>query len=199
MNIVETLQKALQNQDWQLVEKAYNQLGGTLTFTNMVNTYATPSKEIVDQESPKKRGRPKGSKNKKTLKEEDLVVTGNQVAKVLPAPGVNDDFTVVREHKNPEQPDGRREARLEPFRPPTGPNKFNPSITIEEVDRNYHKINDQIKPVQRTRPPVQSTVELFCNDCNKTVTVPVYSSLNKDTNRCEYAAAKQRHKCPYAK
>jgi len=70
-------------------------------------------------------------------------------------------------------------------------NKFDPGLDTDEED-GYDAINDNIKPVERTRKPHQD-VSVFCQDCQKTITVN--PQFKREPYFCEFIKLGQ--KCPY--
>lgn len=86
-----------------------------------------------------------------------------------------EDFRVVR----PEKKNTSIKA--------TGKNLFDPGIKVE-LDPAMEKINDNIKPSPRLRPPAK-LVEVFCADCGKPSEVS--PSLAKSNFRCDNCLLKK--------
>lgn len=203
MNIIDALGEALDNRDWKIVARVFAYLEDTAnqprTNTEIVTNgtvWLAPEPEVVAEEQPKKkRGRPKKirevvepqSRPEFEHKEEMIVNPSNSLETMFSA-------NFGQQQRVEGQP---RAARLESFRAPTGPNKFDPNITTSE-DPNI-KVNDNVTPIPRTRNKVEAiSKEVYCADCQTSVCVPTTSELLRENGRCEYATARRVQKCPFA-
>ena len=70
-------------------------------------------------------------------------------------------------------------------------NKFDPGLDADEED-GYDTINDNVKPVERTRKP-HKNVDVFCQDCKQTISVN--PQFKREPYFCEFIKLGQ--KCPY--
>ena len=69
-------------------------------------------------------------------------------------------------------------------------NNFDPGLDADEED-GYDLINDNVKPVERTRSP-HKNVTVFCQDCQKNI--EVNPQFKRDPYFCEFIKLGQ--KCP---
>ena len=69
-------------------------------------------------------------------------------------------------------------------------NNFDPGLDTDEED-GYDLINDNVKPVERTRSP-HKNVTVFCQDCQKNI--EVNPQFKRDPYFCEFIKLGQ--KCP---
>ena len=69
-------------------------------------------------------------------------------------------------------------------------NNFNPGLDADEED-GYDLINDNVKPVERTRSP-HKNVTVFCQDCQKNI--EINPQFKRDPYFCEFIKLGQ--KCP---
>ena len=69
-------------------------------------------------------------------------------------------------------------------------NNFDPGLDTDEED-GYDLINDNVKPVERTRSP-HKNVTVFCQDCQKNIEVD--PQFKRDPYFCEFIKLGQ--KCP---
>jgi len=72
-------------------------------------------------------------------------------------------------------------------------NNFDPGIDEDKED-SYNTINDDIKPVERTRRP-HKDVEVFCQDCKQNITI--HPQFKRDPYYCDLIKLGQ--KCPNSK
>lgn len=86
-----------------------------------------------------------------------------------------------------------------------GTNLFNPAEYGDVADEDPNKtINDQVKPIPRTRPPVTEKPTVECSDCKKTIQLsPIEAerifapgSLYRETGKYECALLKCGQSCP---
>ena len=69
-------------------------------------------------------------------------------------------------------------------------NNFDPGLDTDEED-GYDLINDNVKPVERTRSP-HKNVTVFCQDCQKNI--EINPQFKRDPYFCEFIKLGQ--KCP---
>ena len=69
-------------------------------------------------------------------------------------------------------------------------NNFDPGLDADEED-GYDLINDNVKPVERTRSP-HKNITVFCQDCQKNI--EVNPQFKRDPYFCEFIKLGQ--KCP---
>ena len=69
-------------------------------------------------------------------------------------------------------------------------NNFNPGLDADEED-GYDLINDNVKPVERTRSP-HKNITVFCQDCQKNI--EINPQFKRDPYFCEFIKLGQ--KCP---
>ena len=69
-------------------------------------------------------------------------------------------------------------------------NNFDPGLDADEED-GYDLINDNVKPVERTRSP-HKNVTVFCQDCQKNI--EINPQFKRDPYFCEFIKLGQ--KCP---
>ena len=69
-------------------------------------------------------------------------------------------------------------------------NNFDPGLDTDEED-GYDLINDNVKPVERTRSP-HKNITVFCQDCQKNI--EVNPQFKRDPYFCEFIKLGQ--KCP---
>lgn len=190
MNIVSILKNAILEQDWIQVQEAYSLLGGEILVQTPVEDSSIDQRTLnavyegSGEEPPKKRrGRPKKA------------ILAAIPQQSIPNPP-QDPFKMVRNQPTIKDEKGSP-AKMEPFRLPEGPNKFDPKTTVEESDLAYNRVNDKVTRTPRTRGTVVQNRDVFCKDCSLTVSIPSHSSMNLELGRCEYAAVGKRESCPY--
>ena len=69
-------------------------------------------------------------------------------------------------------------------------NNFDPGLDADEED-GYDLINDNVKPVERTRSP-HKNITVFCQDCQKNI--EINPQFKRDPYFCEFIKLGQ--KCP---
>jgi hypothetical protein len=69
-------------------------------------------------------------------------------------------------------------------------NNFDPGLDTDEED-GYDLINDNVKPVERTRSP-HKNITVFCQDCQKNI--EINPQFKRDPYFCEFIKLGQ--KCP---
>lgn len=167
-SVLDILEEALVTQNWDLVKQGMELLGYPLRYSSADQFNILPSHEIKFVTE----GISKGGQNIEEM--------GNRPP---PPRGSNeyDDFKVDR------QPKGDKSARV------VGVNLFNPTAFASlDEDEGYDRINDQVPPTPRTRPPAVAEVPVYCEDCNKTVNI--HPQFKKVPFHCEYTKLGQ--KCP---
>ncbi len=164
------LEEAIDNKDWTLVCNVYSELTGE------IKEIEDDKVEIVDANSFSKEFlsalRKELEQGKKT--EPKKKVAKKQIKKTVEVKK-SDDFTIDRKRKS------RKPVTS------AGNNKFE---TMTEIiaeagrDNGYDKINDSVKPSERTRRPFTNK-RISCLECSKSVEVhPMFVKENYVCDNC---------------
>jgi hypothetical protein len=156
------LEEAIDKKDWNLVCQVFSELTGeekTVKDDKDTNSF---SKEFL-------------SALRKELGQEKKTQPKKQ-AKKTPEPKPPDYFSATtkkRKRSSPVVPDGK--------------NKFDSmhdAIAEAGQDKNFDKIDDRVKPTERTRKPF-SERQVECTECNKSVKVhPMFIKENYVCDSC---------------
>lgn len=146
--VIDLLFAALENRDWSCVSEAYFLLTGQeKEVSNQPNILEQNTNEMFSvlmnriDKLEQKKSTTKG-KNKKTN-------TDEQVKK-------NEDFSVESKRSSRKIADRRRENKFE---------QMSDAIAEAEQEKGFDKINDDIKPTQRSRQQYSSK-KVKCVECN---------------------------------
>lgn len=146
--IHQLLKDAYNNEDWDLVAKAYMELTGK-----------NISKKVV----VKKRGRPKKVKII-TPTNEDIELVKEKPSKVFTGE-VKEDFTLISKPVGKQEGDKYGRLTLDYLKVP---NKFKDNVNLEKESIAFDKKvrnKKNSKPVERRKPP--EYIKYKCKDCGK--------------------------------
>lgn len=167
------LEEAIDKKDWSLVCQVFSELTGE------EKEVEDDKVEIVDANSYSRQFHDMKSEILSALRKELGQEKKTQPKKPLPKKAVkpkkSDDFTVERKKK-----------KASPV-VSNGKNKFDsmPDVIAEAgQDRDFNKIDDNVKPTERARKPF-SERQVECTECNKSVKVhPMFIKENYICDNC---------------
>jgi hypothetical protein len=173
------LQEAIEKKDWNIVCQVFSELTGEdieapIDSVEIVdaNSYVKEFLSAVRKELQQEKKTQTKKPTKKSVKKlKDIIETndGNGTIEVV------DNFTVK----------GKRKKATPVLS--NGKNKFesmHEAIAEAGQDKNFYKIDDNIKPVERTRRPF-SEREVECSECKKRVKVhPMFIKENYICDNC---------------
>lgn len=156
------LEEAIDKRDWGLVCQVFSELTGeekTVKDDKNTNSFSKEFLSALRKElGQEKKTQPKKPSPKKAVK-----------------PKQSDDFTVERKKK-----------KASPV-VPNGKNKFDSmhdAIAESGQDKNFDKIDDNVKPTERARKPFFER-QVECTECNKTDKVhPMFIKENYVCDKC---------------
>lgn len=168
------LEEAIDKRDWGLVCQVFSELTGE------EKEVEDDKVEIVDANSYSRQFYDMKSEILSALREELGQEKKTQPKKPSPKKAVkpkqSDDFTVER----------KKRGKASPVIP-NGKNKFDSmhdAIAEAGQDRDFDKIDDKVKPTERTRRPF-SERQVECIECNKSVKVhPMFIKENYVCDNC---------------
>ena len=169
------LQEAIEKKDWNLVCQVFSELTGEeieipIDRVEVVdaNAYAKEFLSAIRKELEQEKKTQTKKPSKKSVKKLKDTIETNAIEIV-------DNFTVK----------GKRKKASPVIS--TGKNKFesmHEAIAEAGQDKNFDKIDDNIKPVERTRRPF-SERQIECTECNKSVKVhPMFIKENFICDSC---------------